>query len=145
MNISRRKFLKKSAQAAATSVLIAGTINIDNLFSKTLNESGDSSNNSVAKTINISDYPALSKVGGYAMVTSTVILIRNSKTKFTALNTTCTHKKCDVEFNGSKFECPCHGSMFTKSGKVLNGPAKKNLKKYSTSFDADTGVVTINM
>lgn len=145
MNISRRKFLKKSAQAAATGVLLAGTLKVENLFSKSLSESGKKDVNSVTKTINISDYPALSKVGGYAMITSTVILIRNSKTKFTALNITCTHKKCDVEYNGSKFECPCHGSMYSKSGKVLNGPAKKNLKKYSTSFDEDTGVVTINM
>jgi Rieske Fe-S protein len=142
MIISRRTFLKRSAKAAAASALLAGTLKLENVFPS---EKELGSENTIQKTINISDYPALQKVGGYAMITGTVIVIRNSKTKFTALNTTCTHKKCDVEYNGSKFECPCHGSEYNKSGKVLNGPAKKNLKKYSTSFDAETGVLTINM
>ena len=142
MSINRRDFLKKSAAAAAASALTLSTVKFNNVFSA-VNENENNPN--VQKTINISDYPALQSVGGYAMISGTVIAIRNSKTKFTALNTTCTHKKCDVEFNGKKFECPCHGSEFTKFGKVLNGPAKKSLRKYSTSFNADTGVLTINM
>ena len=142
MIISRRAFLKKSAKAAAASALLAGTLKLENVFPSVNNSE---SNSTTQKTINISDYPALQKVGGYAMISDTVIVIRNSQTKFTALNTTCTHKKCDVEYTGSKFECPCHGSEYSKSGKVLNGPAKKNLKKYSTSFDAETGILTINI
>lgn len=142
MSINRRDFLKKSASAAAVSALAISSIKLDKVFSA-VNE--NSTESSIQKTINISDYPALQSVGGYAMISGTVIVIRTSNSNFTALNTTCTHKKCDVEFNGTKFECPCHGSEFSKSGKVLNGPAKKNLKKYSTSFNKDTGVLTINM
>lgn len=142
MSISRRDFLKKSATAAAVSALTISTAKFNDVFSAVNEEEGSKS---IQKTINISDYPALQSVGGYAMISGTVIVIRTSNTKFVALNTTCTHKKCDVEFNGKKFECPCHGSEFTKFGKVLNGPAKKNLKKYSTSFDKDTGALTINM
>jgi cytochrome b6-f complex iron-sulfur subunit len=142
MNINRRNFLKKSAKAAAVTVFLAGSVKLDDLIAET---KGAESANKFKKTINISDYPALNKVGGYAMISSNIIVIRSGKNSFTALNTICTHKKCDVEFNGSKFECPCHGSEFTKTGKVLNGPAKKNLKKYSTSFNAETGELTINM
>lgn len=142
MNINRRNFLKKSARAAAVTVFLGSSVKLEDLIAGV--KSAEAANK-VTKTINISDYPALSKVGGYAMISSNVIVIRSSKNSFTALNTICTHKKCDVEFNGNKFECPCHGSEFTKTGKVLNGPAKKNLKKYSTSFNADTGELTINM
>lgn len=142
MNINRRNFLKKSARAAAVTVFLAGSVKLEDLIAST--KSAESAKK-VQKTINLSDYPALNKVGGYAMISANVIVIRSGKNSFTALNTVCTHKKCDVEFNGKKFECPCHGSEFTKTGKVLNGPAKKNLKKYSTSFNSDTGDITINI
>ena len=142
MSISRRDFLKKSATAAAVSALTISTVKFNDVFSA-VNEEEDYK--SIQKTINISEYPALQSVGGYAMISSNVIVIRTSNSKFTALNTICTHKKCDVDFNGKKFECPCHGSEFSKFGKVLNGPAKKNLKKYSTSFDVETGILTINI
>ncbi|MCB0720811.1 MAG: ubiquinol-cytochrome c reductase iron-sulfur subunit [Ignavibacteriae bacterium] len=140
--ISRRDFLSKSAKAAAIGALTLGSVKLDKVFSATKNNDKETS---IQKTINISDYPSLQKVGGYTMITGTVIVIRTSKNKFTALSTICTHKKCDVEYTGSKFECPCHGSEYNKFGKVLNGPAKKNLKKYSTSFDEESGVLTINM
>lgn len=142
MSITRRDFLKKSAASVAVGAFTISTLKLNDAFSAV---SEDNNTKSIQKTINISDYPALQSVGGYAMISSTVIVIRTSNTKFTALNTTCTHKKCDVEFNGKKFECPCHGSEFSKFGKVLNGPAKKNLKKYSTTYNEDTGALTINM
>lgn len=37
----------------------------------------------------------------------------------------CSHLGCSVAFNGAqkRFECPCHGSMFTVDGQVSHGPA----------------------
>jgi len=37
-----------------------------------------------------------------------------------------------VEALQKTFECPCHGSVYDSStGTVLQGPAKKSLKKFS--------------
>jgi Rieske Fe-S protein len=142
---NRRNFLKKSARAVAMGAV--GTLALKNIdLSAVLPaENLQQSESKITKVINLSDYPALQSVGGHAMISGNVILIRSSKSKFTALSTVCTHKKCDLDYTGSGFECPCHGSTFNKSGKVLTGPAKKNLRSYSTSYNEAAGTVTVNM
>jgi cytochrome b6-f complex iron-sulfur subunit len=142
-NIDRRDFLKKSIKAVAIGTLALSALDIKNLLAAV--PESFSRSESPAKVINLSDYPDLQSVGGYAMISDKVIVIRTSSSKFVALNITCTHKKCDVDYNGTKFVCDCHGSEFSKTGKVLEGPATKNLKSYKTTYDSDAGTLTINM
>ena len=45
----------------------------------------------------------------------------------------CPHMGCVVQWNAEErsFDCPCHGSRFTKEGDVINGPATAALEKVS--------------
>ena len=53
--------------------------------------------------------------------------------KVYALNSACTHIKCDVVWNNAEktWDCPCHGSRFSYVGEVLTAPARKDLELIS--------------
>ena len=46
-----------------------------------------------------------------------------------SLSPICPHMHCDVAWNNAEgsWDCPCHGSRFTPTGEVLNGPAVTNM------------------
>jgi nitrite reductase/ring-hydroxylating ferredoxin subunit len=58
---------------------------------------------------------------------------RNPSGKLYLVSAECTHLKCMVQWNKDEksWDCPCHGSRFTYSGKVINGPANEDLPSFS--------------
>jgi glycine/D-amino acid oxidase-like deaminating enzyme/nitrite reductase/ring-hydroxylating ferredoxin subunit len=46
-----------------------------------------------------------------------------------AVSPICTHRGCQVQFNNAErtWDCPCHGSRFDVDGKVIHGPAVRDL------------------
>jgi len=141
--LNRRDFLKKSVKTIAVGALAFSSFDVLKLMAAS--DSIETTEGTVEKIISLADYPALSSIGGYAMITEKIIVIRKSSSKFIAINIVCTHKKCDVDYDGSGFECPCHGSTFNGNGKVIEGPATKNLKSYKVTFNSSDNTLTINM
>lgn len=58
-----------------------------------------------------------------------VAVYKNEDGTSVKISAVCTHLGCIVGWNGQEktWDCPCHGSKFSIEGKVLNGPAQKDL------------------
>ncbi len=62
-----------------------------------------------------------------------------------AVSRICTHLGCRLNYLEDKqiIECPCHQSRFTTQGKLLAGPAKRDLARFSVAPQTDdSGVIT---
>jgi cytochrome b6-f complex iron-sulfur subunit len=90
---------------------------------------------------------ALADVGGAVLVKSVAgvfLIARTGATTFSAIDAVCTHEGCTVTgADGEEYVCPCHGSRYNRSGKVLHGPAMASLRQYGTTVT--DGVVTITL
>lgn len=87
-------------------------------------------------------------VGGFIRVTiatDTLIIVRTGETTFEVTSAKCTHKGCNVLYNGTVLRCPCHGSQFTLEGEVLVGPASTPLRAYEATYNATTSILTITL
>jgi Rieske Fe-S protein len=99
--------------------------------------------------LQIDKVPSLGKVGGSAKVKlagKEVLLIRTAASEVRGLCPKCTHQSCDVRYNPktSKLDCTCHGSSFDLNGKVLKGPAAKDLKTYATSLKDGRIIISVD-
>jgi 3-phenylpropionate/trans-cinnamate dioxygenase ferredoxin reductase subunit len=56
---------------------------------------------------------------------------RDEKGTLHAVSAVCTHMGCLVEWNRAEqtWDCPCHGSRFRIDGSVIQGPARRELKR----------------
>ena len=94
--------------------------------------------NGTTVQVQIDSSSPLAAVGGAALVRSSsglLLVARTGDQAFTALTSTCTHQTCTISgFDGTDYVCPCHGSRFTTSGRVVNGPAAAPLRTFNTVF-----------
>jgi len=144
---NRRDFCKCLASTAGLAALLPAcggnpANSIPGTSLPTLNGSTGTSGVTVA----IGAASPLASAGGMALVTSNAgvfLVTRTSATTFTALTAQCTHEACVVSSTtGQSFVCPCHGSEFDTSGRVIVGPASAPLRQFQTQFAND--VLTIS-
>lgn len=91
--------------------------------------------------LKMDEHKDLSKVGGYEIVAAgdkKIIVVHKEDGSYAACSAICTHRGCEVTYSAADkvLVCPCHGAKYGLDGKVLHGPAKRDLKTY----EADNAV-----
>ena len=70
-----------------------------------------------------SQHPA----GSRTLIPEAQALLLHLPEGFIALDLSCPHLGCTIEDSGHEFICPCHRSRFDQQGRLLSGPATREL------------------
>jgi isorenieratene synthase len=63
-----------------------------------------------------------------------------------AISLTCTHQGCTVQPQvDGKFLCPCHGALYDAEGRVIAGPAKRDLPRFQIAQRAEDQVQLVGV
>ncbi|HET6762724.1 MAG TPA: Rieske (2Fe-2S) protein [Longimicrobiaceae bacterium] len=129
--MGRRQFIAAGTMAAAALLLAAC--------------SGDATGAqpSLPLTVKVSDYPALASVGGVALVSNSVAVVRTAG-GYLALSRVCPHQGATVNASGGGFTCPRHGARFDASGTWVGGERTSSMRQLNTQYDAAAGTLTVS-
>jgi Rieske Fe-S protein len=145
--LNRRSLLKVlSCSGCAVAAASMGGCTIAEVFGGGAGE--------LAFDVSESEFAALAEINGAAPVDLAgrkILLIRTKTDEIVALSRLCTHVNCDMSprldgiWDGEHLTCTCHDSKFDITGKVLQGPATRDLSTYAVTFDAATGQGTLTV
>ena len=135
--MNRRELIRNIAAGTVTLFVVptAFTSCEDELPGPDDNNNPD--NNILTIDLNKNTYSNLGSEGGFVKVGDIIII--NTGEGFIALSNICTHQGCVVSYSSenNNLPCPCHGSLYSISGSVLEGPAENPLKKYELTQEGD--------
>ena len=135
--MDRRELIRKIAAGTAVIFVVPTVLTSCEEDVPDPDSNNDPNSNTLTIDLNDDKYSSLGSAGGFYVERS--IIIFNTGNSFLALSSVCTHQGCEISYNhgSSNLPCPCHGSVFSTTGSVLNGPAESALKKYAVSQDGD--------
>ncbi|MFY0654391.1 MAG: Rieske (2Fe-2S) protein [Cyclobacteriaceae bacterium] len=137
--MERRIFIKKCSKGClgvmATGLLLEGCAGpryisgiLDNSFLKIPKDAFLKEDNSFLKYVVVQNdslqYP--------------IAVFRVGPDEYKALLMKCTHQGTELQVFGDRLQCPAHGSEFTRSGSVQNGPADSALRSFKVEEDIST-------
>ncbi len=72
-------------------------------------------------------------------ITHNVWVIKHSSSEVTVFSPICPHLGCHYDWHPeeNEFICPCHGSVYAVTGKVLGGPAPRPLDTLPWKLEKD--------
>lgn len=85
--------------------------------------------------------------GWYETREQTVVFVDREGSGYRALSSKCTHLGCGVQWDaGAKlFKCPCHGGVFARDGRVVDGPPPKPLERLSVRVNPQTSDIEVEL
>ena len=102
--------------------------------------------NSAEELLSVGTVSQLEEAGSLLNEESKVLVIEDSEGELIAVNPTCTHQGCIVDWEPqeNKFICPCHNAKYAPDGKVLGTPAQSPLSTYQVQEDNGNILVSLS-
>jgi cytochrome b6-f complex iron-sulfur subunit len=72
-----------------------------------------------------------------------ICVYKFSSGEYKALYLKCTHQGCEVHPYPDYLVCPCHGSEFSNTGKVLQSPAETDLQQFEVADDGERIIIQL--
>jgi len=130
--MKRRRFLARTALAIVSAAgALAAVSYLRQFFPRLAGEK---------KRIALGD-PGLFPVDTYTFLEEHKLFVYRDHEGIKAVSAVCTHLGCILEKSSDGFECPCHGSCYNDEGKVLSGPAPRDLAWFRVLRAADGKIV----
>lgn len=129
MDMDRRRFVERAAVALAAAAL-PGCASV--AVTRVAPSGG-------AVRLPVRNFPQLTHPGGYLKIQTDdtgipLYILALEEQQFVAVSPICTHLGCTVNIEGARLVCPCHGSTYDRTGRVLRGPAERPLRRFPTSL-----------
>ena len=85
--------------------------------------------------------------GWYATTRQEVVFIDREGDGYRALSATCQHLGCSVKWEAKKkqFQCPCHGGLYDREGRVVAGPPPRPLERLRVRVNPATSDVEVEL
>ncbi len=85
--------------------------------------------------------------GWYETRKETVVYLDREGAGYRALSATCTHLGCRVSWNeqAKHFQCPCHGGVYDRDGRVVSGPPPAPLARVNVRVNPQTSDLEVEL
>lgn len=133
--MERRKFIKACCYTSVGVPIMAGLLQSCGMYYANIVIQGDIIRVAKSEFIKIKKDKSIPRK--FVLLKSSVFdfpicVYKIDEENYTSSLLKCTHQGCELNVGGGIYSCPCHGSEFSTNGKVLEGPADKNLKTFKT-------------
>ena len=135
--MNRRELIKNVAAGTITLFVVPAAFTSCEKDPIDPDDNNNPDDNILTIDLTAAKYSDLGSAGGFVMEGDIIII--NTGDGFIALSSICTHQGCTVSYDSgsNNLPCPCHGSVYSTSGSVLQGPAENPLRKYELSQEGD--------
>ncbi|MBD1832683.1 cytochrome b6-f complex iron-sulfur subunit [Funiculus sociatus GB2-A5] len=137
-DMGRRQFMNLLTFGAITGTALGALYPVVKYFippSSGTGGGGLTAKDAIGNDIIVSDFLANHNPGDRSLVQgfkgdpTYIVVTEDKQIENYGLNAVCTHLGCVVPWNSgeNRFICPCHGSQYDNTGKVVRGPAPLSL------------------